>query len=416
MKQIKLIIFAQLLLTILIAQENIQQMRPGLQNLRTEQLSTASQTEIKLLQNIYLPMLTGKDVTIPLQAWFDGRLALEKKHDQILADKLFQKGIIALQKKLPLLKVEKPKPVPDATLTFEKQLKNLPQMEQVTTNIVSWKIGKLKQYGILIQPVDASPQKQYPLIVYAHGAAYGIPYHFLPWLAKLSRSGYAVIAPAMRGEDLFVTNIELLPLGTDFSKYRSEGKIENLLGEVDDLLAAAVASKKLKTIQSPKYTVMGHSFGGGAALLTTARDKNIACSITYDAWLVNPFRYSWERMCRQASNWDSWETYCNKKTTDILKGLIQRSITHQASQINCPLLMFMGGAYNGSVFHKSHSDFILYLKNNNKKYIYDLVPKGVHNFILYPESEPAKHAIKIQDLFLNKYFPPLSTQKRQTKK
>jgi len=103
----------------------------------------------------------------------------------------------------------------------------------------------------------------------------------------------------------------------------------------------------------------------------------------------------------------SGEEFCDQPVKAQLTGLMKRSVVHHAERINCPLLMFIGGRYNGSVFHKSHGDFIKELKRHKKEYEYDIVPGGGHNFVLYYDSKPAKYAYEKHMKFLLEKFPPL---------
>ncbi|MBR4219554.1 MAG: hypothetical protein IKR81_00270, partial [Victivallales bacterium] len=84
---------------------------------------------------------------------------------------------------------------------------------------------------------------------------------------------------------------------------------------------------------------------------------------------------------------------------------------HNADMLQCPLLLFIGGAYEGSVFHESHSDFIAVLEKLKKPYKYETIPNGGHNFVLYRDSLPAKLAWKSQMAFLKANYPPLKTGK-----
>jgi len=148
--------------------------------------------------------------------------------------------------------------------------------------------------------------------------------------------------------------------------------------------------------------------GAGVGLLVAARSSDAACVVSYDAWLTNPFRYSWDRMRRAGNNWLSWEEFCNQPVADQLAGLMKRSIVHHADQIQCPLQLFIGGAYEGSVFHESHADFIAQLKKHKKTFTYDIVPDGGHNFVLYYNSTPARYAFRKHMVFLREHIPPAS--------
>ena len=94
-----------------------------------------------------------------------------------------------------------------------------------------------------------------------------------------------------------------------------------------------------------------------------------------------------------------------------MTGLIKRSIIHNAEMIQCPLLLFIGGAYQGSVFHQSHEDLLLVLDKLHKKYKYETIQNGGHNFVLYRDSLPAQLAWKSQMAFLEVHYPPLKSGK-----
>jgi dipeptidyl aminopeptidase/acylaminoacyl peptidase len=218
----------------------------------------------------------------------------------------------------------------------------------------------------------------------------------------MAEEGYVIVGPSLRGEDLFASNYVPKELA-----FRSEGEIENLDGEVDDALAAVSAAQKLPYVKKGEFGVIGHSFGAGVGLLAAARHPKACCVVSYDAWLVNPFRYYWDRMRRGANNWQSWADFCNQPVKDQLAGLMERSIVHNAETIHCPLLMFIGGGYEGSVFHQSHDDLTARLKELGKPFTYDVVPGGGHNFVLYYEDRPAKYAYAKHMEFLRKHLPPV---------
>ena len=154
--------------------------------------------------------------------------------------------------------------------------------------------------------------------------------------------------------------------------------------------------------------MIGHSFGSGVGLLAAARAGDLCKAVvSYDAWLVTPQRYYWDRMARRANNWLSWADFCNQPVNAQLSGLMTRSIVHNAEKLTAPLLMFIGGAYASSVFHQSHDDLILQLKKLGKSYAYHVMPDAGHNFVLYTTSKPALDALKIQTDFLAKHYPPV---------
>ncbi len=371
--------------------------RPGLEGIEQSQ---PSKEEAEFLAAIAKPLMDGLDVTEAMQAWFDGRL-LETQQKQDLAKDKWIEAISKLDnlKPLPVAPFE---PAPDATFKKVAHL-TLRRHPEVAFHVVQWKCGTLTEYGVLMFPRRLKENARYPLILYCHGAAFGIPLSFSDFLANMVKKGYVVIAPAMRGETLFQTDLNFKG-----KILKCDGEIENLDGEVDDCMSMLSAAWKLPYVRPNEFAMLGHSFGAGVGLLTAARaGAQAKAVVSYDAWLVNPQRYYWDRMRRAARNWDSWEDYCNQPVQQQLLGLVKRSIIHHADKLECPLLLFMGGAYDGSVFHKSHADFTARLTQLGKPFEYVLVPQGDHNFVLRLLSAPAIFAFKQQDAFLEKHYPPL---------
>ena len=379
--------------------------RPGLEPTESEYF-IENQVEEQLVNAIKAPLLEGKNVKDALQDWFDGRL-LDSKGKKTEAVAKWKEGLTKLKDLMPL-PTPKQKSIPDAQFKKLQKFK-IPDYPDVTMFVVQWEVDKLTQYGILMYPTTMVDGAKYPLILYCHGAAFGVPVHFLNWLAVIARKGYVIIGPAMRGEPLFQMDI---PVKGEIRK--CEGDIENLDGEVNDCLSMLSAAWKLPFVKPDEFAMIGHSFGAGAGLLAAAHaSKQCKAVVSYDAWLVNPQRYYWDRMARGANNWLSWADFCNHPVDEQLTGLMTRSIVHNAQRLKAPMLFFIGGAYEGSVFHKSHDDLHKRLKEFKIPYTYEIVPNGGHNFVLYEDSAPAVHALKIQTDFLNKHYPPLQTPKEE---
>ena len=372
--------------------------RPGLEPLSSQYYVSASE-EAELINKLKEPFINGLDVQKPLQKWFDGRL-LDTQGKNAEAITAWKQGLALFDDLKPL---PKPvwQPIPEASLNLFLKL-NLRTHPKVRVYLAEWKVDKLTQYGVVMTPADIKDDSRFPVILYCHGAAFGVPESFLPWLANLVEKGYVVIAPAMRGETLFQNNLAI-----NGKAYKCEGEIENLEGEVNDCLSMLSGAWKLPYVRPNEFAMIGHSFGAGVGLLCCARAAAQAKAlVSYDAWLVSPQRYYWDRMARSANNWLSWEDYCNRPVDVQLAGLMTRSIVHNAERLKCPMQFFIGGAYAGSVFHKSHDDLMGKLKAANIPYSYDIIPKGGHNFVLYPESAPARQALEIQTKFLQKVYPP----------
>ncbi len=390
----RVLVFSLLLCLCVSAGDTI---RPGLERI---EYTDPTEEEQALIDAIQKPFFAGKDVTAALQDWFDGRfLETRKKPEQAR-----EKWIAGMSKLKDLKDLPETKwgDWPDAEFKVIAELE-ITGFDDVETQVVSWKVGKLLEYGVVLSPRKRAEGDKYPLILYCHGAAFGVPESFLDWLAKLVRQGYVIIGPAMRGEPLFQWNFPIKG-----KELKCDGDIENLEGEIDDCLSMLSAAWKLPHVRKNEFAVIGHSFGAGVGLVTAARGgEKTKAVVSYDAWLVNPQRYYWDRMRRGPRNWDSWEDYCNQPVHPQLVGLKKRSVIMNAAMLKSPLLLFMGGAYSGSVFHKSHDDFTAELDRLGKKYKYHLIPNGDHNFVLRTDSTPAKIALQLQTAFLNTNFPPL---------
>ena len=372
--------------------------RPGLEPLENE-FDIQNEQEQQLVYALKTPFINGMDVNGALQKWFDGRL-LDTQGKQREAIKAWQEGM-RLIKDLKPLPCPAWKPIPDASFTLLETLRPT-AVKEIRLDIVQWKVDGLNEYGVVVRPAVPKPGVKLPVILYCHGAAAGVPLYFIQWLAELSLKGYVIVCPAMRGEPLFQQDIAIKG-----KLLKCDGDIENLDGEVNDCLSMLSATWKLPYAQPDSFAMIGHSFGSGVGLLCAARaGEHCKAVVSYDAWLVTPQRYYWDRMARGANNWLSWADFCNQPVEAQLSGLMTRSIVHNAEKLTAPLLLFIGGAYEGSVFHKSHDDLIVRLKKLGKTYSYHVMPGGGHNFVLYTESKPALDALAIQTEFLAKHFPP----------
>lgn len=343
------------------------------------------------------PMAAGRDVAPALTAWF----AAGKQRDPKRALAGYQQVVKILQRgKLPFLPQAK-WPASPRNVTFRLLERfSLQDCPGIVFQIVGFKVTGIQEYGVLIYPARKG---QYPLIVYAHGAAYGVPVYSLPWLGDIAARGYTIAAVAFRGESLFTRPV----FDGKREPYRCGGRIENLLGEPEDVLAMADAAFKMDFVKKGKFAILGHSFGAGAGLLAAARSDQVSVVISYDAWLVNPFRFYWERL-RGGSKyyWESWEAYCQRQSVpDQLKGLMARSIVHHVDRLSAPILLFVG-ALDGPAYRTCHDELAARLKQAGKTVHYEVVPDGGHNFVLYYESKPARYAYKIQMQWLKRYQPP----------
>lgn len=338
-------------------------------------------------------MKDGLDVEPALEAWF----AAARSTDLAEASARLQEGLTSLEAAAPLARADWGENPEGGRLTSLGEV-NLPDHDDVVCEAVEFRVDGLRQFGVVLRPRAAG---RYPLILYVHGAAFGVPVYALGWLAEIAREGYVVAGPAFRGEPLFAGGT--LATGGGF---KGEGEIENLLGEPRDVLGMADAAGKEPYTAAGKFAILGHSFGAGAGLLAAARSDRVAVVISYDAWLVNPFRFYWERLRGGSSMyWDSWEAYCEQPVKAQLRGLMDRSIVHHADRVTAPVLLFIG-EMDGPAYHDCHDDLAAALRRHGKTVKHVTVKGGGHNFVLYYNSEPARYAYRIQQEWLHRYLPP----------
>ena len=222
--------------------------RPGLEPTENE-YRIENAVEEKLVNAIKQPLLDGLDVKDALQDWFDGRL-LDSQDKTAAAVKKWQEGLTKL-KDLKPLPIPQWKPIPDANLKKLQKFK-ITGHSDVTMFVVQWEVDKLTQYGILMYPTTMEDGAEYPLILYCHGAAFGVPVNFCGWLAEIAKRGYVIIGPAMRGEPLFQMDIPVK------GEVRTcEGDIEDLDGEVNDCLSMVAAAWKLPFVKKNEFAMIG---------------------------------------------------------------------------------------------------------------------------------------------------------------
>lgn len=360
--------------------------------------ATQNETDALLTRKLKGPLCKGLDASAPLKLLLDGRkLFYAGKKEQ--AQKKWDAGLLLTKQKMGKLPQATWPKIENIEL---KLLEKYYLAKDVSMQIISFSVDGLKQYGLFIRPETKDKNKKYPLILNLHGAAYGVPVYTLPFLKEVARQGYCIIAPSMRGENLFLGEVRPEKL----NELRSEGKIENLKGEVNDALAAVNGAQKLPWVKKGKFGIIGHSFGSGAGLLCAVRTDQVAVVVSYDSWLMNPFRFYYDRLRHAGNNWRSWEYFVERMDTKKqLSELMLRSVTHHADKITAPLLLFLGED-DVSVYHKSHKDFKRALKKYKKTFELKIMKNGGHNFVLYQDQEPAKKAFKIQSQWLKKYLYP----------
>jgi len=346
----------------------------------------------KVIAALEEPMAKGMDVSVALTAWSAAESATtpEQKRNHYL------RALAALENVEPLPQSDWGENPSDVRIEFLEELRAAEP--GVKMQVIRFQVDGLTQYGLVTRPIAAG-DTPLPLLIYVHGAAYGVPVSTIAWQADVARMGYVVAAPAFRGEPAFLPPIT----GLD---YTSEGEVENYAGEPRDVLGLADGMRDLPYVRHGKFGIFGHSFGAGAGLLAAARSDDVACVISYDAWLVNPFTFYWLRLSGGSIYyWGSWEAYCEAPVPEQLSGLMARSIAHHVDRLKCPVQIFIG-QLDGAGYHTCHDYLAAQLKAHSVPHEYHVIPNGSHNFALYRDEAPAKSAWKLQLPFMLQYFPP----------
>jgi dipeptidyl aminopeptidase/acylaminoacyl peptidase len=341
------------------------------------------------------PMMQGLNVEVALSQWFEA----EKATEPAAKDAHYKAGLAALENLEPLPKATWPTN-PENTPFKVIETIDLPSFTKagLTVEVLEFEVDELTQYGVQVRPSKGGP---YPMVVYLHGAAFGVPSYQLGTMGRMALEGYVLVAPALRGEDLFVS--QAVPTK---KPYKCEGQIENLLGEPRDVLAIADGASTQSFVKAGKFALVGHSFGSGAGLLAAERSDKVACVVSYDAWFVNPFYFYWLRLSGASKYyWESWEYFIEKPVAEQLSGLMARSSAHHTDGFEAPVLLFVG-EFDGPGYHRAHEHLAGQLKANKKEHAYHVIPGGGHNFVLYND-EPAQRAYVIQRAFLHKHLPPV---------
>jgi len=185
----------------------------------------------------------------------------------------------------------------------------------------------LELEGILIRPLDGSPERPVPLVMIVHGGPEG--HRSNGWLSRysspaqvLAARGYAVFFPNYRGST---------GRGVEFSKL---GQADAAGAEFDDLIDAVDHLIEIGVADRNRIGVTGGSYGGYAtAWLTTRYSERFAAGVMFvgisnkiskfgttdisqEETLVHALGYPWEK-------WDfflerSPVTHAEKGTTPLL--------------------------------------------------------------------------------------------------
>ena len=132
--------------------------------------------------------------------------------------------------------------------------------------------------GRVDMPAGASHQRRYPTVLIVHGFKGFMNWGFFPELgARLAEAGYAAVffntSSSGVGEDLeSFTNVEAFERAT----YTKD--LEDI-----ELVRAEIQSGRLCGVDTEKVAILGHSKGGGEALLHAAEANSYQCVIAWAA-------------------------------------------------------------------------------------------------------------------------------------
>jgi len=132
--------------------------------------------------------------------------------------------------------------------------------------------------GRVDRPTDASGDKRYPFVLIVHGFKGFMNWGFFPELgARLAEAGYAAVffntSSSGVGEDLeSFTEIEA------FERCTYTKDLEDIKRVRDE-----IKSGRLAGVDPKRGAILGHSKGGGEALLHAAEAGDYSCAITWAA-------------------------------------------------------------------------------------------------------------------------------------
>jgi dipeptidyl aminopeptidase/acylaminoacyl peptidase len=161
-----------------------------------------------------------------------------------------------------------PPPVEQVRVEWEKQ-----EPDGRRTLVISHLVGGARHYGAVRSPAHG-PEELLPLLVVAHGGDRGASgYHF--FRAGPLATDWIQVVPSFRSEPLFLS---------PFRIYRSGGLANPWDGDVEDSMALVGAVlQTLPQADSTRIAVLGHSRGGGVALLMGIRDPRIKAVVSIAA-------------------------------------------------------------------------------------------------------------------------------------
>jgi dipeptidyl aminopeptidase/acylaminoacyl peptidase len=334
-----------------------------------------------------------------LQCWFDGRTA-DSKGDKAAAAAAWEAGLGALTSRCEVVAPVWPA-LPESRLRPLHTMRG-PSLYLVAGFVVSWKSDAGQQYGLLMVP-EALPQgHRFPVFVYVHRGREGLGRAEIAWLAEQCRRGYAVVAPALRGQPLAD---EAYP---ELARYRCEGVADTFgaAGESSDVLTAMLGAAALPVARPDACALLGLGAGAVPALLAAARSPIPSCVAVADAGCLDPFRYYWVRMARGENCWPDWAVFCNREPAEQLAAMARQSVAHQAGAIRCPVLLLLSEESAGTVGEEAHRDLLRRLTQAGREARLETVPGSRPGFADEVAAESCQEALRRLARFAYALAPP----------
>jgi alpha/beta superfamily hydrolase len=242
---------------------------------------------------------------------------------------------------------------------------------------------------VLLDIYRLKTNKKHPLVIFCHGFK-----GFKDW------GGWDIVARKFAENGFIFLKFNFShngttpadPLSFDDLDAFGQNTFSKELSDLDKVITWA--SENLKEQMTGETDLIGHSRGGGIAILQAARDERISKLATWAA--VNDFGYAWNEGL--VENWRKKEViYAENKRTNQLMPLyfslyedyIQNkealSIENAVRGIKKPFL-----AVHGTEDESVSFDHALQLKKWNQSIKLDLIPQGNHVFGLkHPYTEPS---------------------------
>lgn len=236
-----------------------------------------------------------------------------------------------------------------------------------STELLSWRsFNGEKVQGVLYKPENFDPEKQYPVIFYFYERlSDGLNAYLNP---DFSQGGINIPTFVSNGYLVFCVDIHC-KLG------------DPMQGTYDCVVSAAKYISKFPFVNSKKFGIQGHSFGGGQVNYLVA-NSNIfaaACSSSGIADWISGFGTLVDHGTRNKSyDFETGQYQMGSNLWASLSGYIKNSPILQANRVVTPLLIKHGENDNTCPLINS-MEFFLGLRRLGKKVWMLVYPEAGHN-------------------------------------